>query len=441
MNTKINGLDAAFLCPHCQGLNQAPESDRNTLMSCGHCDHLLAVPNSFTTSGSILDEYILKETIGRDGFCDLIRAYHPALDRFVVLKVMVRCRERAPTERFVQAARIAARLSHPGIAWVQAVGIAGDCAWAALEFVDGKTLKSHLEQNGSFAEADVRFIAIHLAKALSLGLESGLIHGALMPSRVAISQAGDVKLFDLGMSREVAPRNIQALLDEEDFYAPPESLRGAAASAAGDVYALGAILYHCLTGRQLFAEESDRRNLEAAQLHKKPAFAADDPVSAEFEDLVLAMLDKNPDARPKVAAVHSFLRQLPPPRSSQRPVTLSGLEEIEYPEPPPRSSQTLKVKISGVAALSTASGRNVAVKTAKKRSSSTSASFAASPASRLKARTVERLMNRKRHGFGARRKTPSPRPPAPSSDNSALTVSMGAFIVILIIIMVAMAAK
>ncbi len=441
MNPQNNGLDAAFLCTHCQGLNQAPESDRNTLMSCGHCEQPVAVPSSFIASGSILDEYIVKETLGRDASCDLIRAYHPALDRFVVLKVMVRCRDRAPSEDFVQAARLAARLNYPGIAGVQAVGIAGDCPWAAMEFVDGSTLKAYLDQNSSFAEADARFIGIHLAKALAHGVERDLIHGALMPSRVAISQAGDVKLFDLGMSREASAKNAGAALSEEDFYGPPEGLRGQPPSAAGDIYSLGAILYHCSTGRRLFAEEGARRGLEAAQLHKQAAFADEDSISDDFADLILSLLDKEPSLRPSAASVASSLRRLAPPKASKRPVTLHVFEVIDDPEPLPRSSQSLKVKISTTAALSNASGRNAPVKAAKKRSASTSSTVAVRSALRKKSRADQRQQNRKRHSASGRRKKRPFRPPPASSGNSVLIICMAALILILLIVVLAMAAK
>ncbi|MEN9362294.1 MAG: hypothetical protein RL095_3829 [Verrucomicrobiota bacterium] len=437
MNPKNNGLDAAFLCPHCKGLNQAPETERNTLMSCGHCDQPVAVPGAFTAPGSVLDEYVVKERLGSDGFCDLFRAYHPALDRFVVLKVMLRCRERTECERFVQAARIASRLSHPGIAGVQAVGIAGDCPWAAMEFVDGKTLKSFLDRDGSFAEADVRFIGVHLAKALAQGAAAGLLHGALMPSRVAISHAGDVKLFDLGMSREDGATPAPGTpLGEEDFYAPPERLRGSAATAAGDIYSLGAILYHCLSGRRLFEEERERRGLEGARLHKAPAFAAEDQVSPEFEALILEMLDKNPAARPDAATVTAALRQLPPPKASKRPLTLSGLEPVDLPEPVPRSSQSLKVKISTAASLSSASGRNPAVKTAKKRPS-------AAPALGPKVPVARRQLKRKRHSSSGRRKGRSSARPAPpaASGNGLLIASMAGLIIILLVVVLAMAVK
>jgi hypothetical protein len=203
-------------------------------------------------------DYERLEPVGRGGMGIVYKAWQPALKRIVALKVLTggAAASPEPFQRFRIEAEAVARLRHPNIVQIYAVGEGADGPWLALEWVEGGGLDRRLRQ-GRFA---VR-VAAELVRALASAVEHAhaaqIIHRDLKPANVLLTADGTPKIADFGLARFLG--DVDRLTRTGDLlgtpgYMAPEQAAGRAAGAgpAADVWALGAILYECLTGRKAF---------------------------------------------------------------------------------------------------------------------------------------------------------------------------------------------
>jgi hypothetical protein len=202
-------------------------------------------------------DYEILEPVGRGGMGIVYKAWQPTLKRIVALKVLMG--GAAPPdrrERFRIEAEAVARLRHPNIVQIHAIGEGADGPWLALEWVEGGGLDRRLRQ-GLLA---VR-VAAELVRALAYAVQHAhaaeIVHRDLKPANVLLTADGTPKIADFGLARFLG--DAEGLTRTGDLlgtagYMAPEQAAGRAAEAgpAADVWALGAILYECLTGRKAF---------------------------------------------------------------------------------------------------------------------------------------------------------------------------------------------
>ena len=204
---------------------------------CARC--LLGAP---TTGFDLLEE------IGRGGMGTVWRARHRGLDRIVAVKYLSEALAGRPgmAERFVREARVMARLQHPRIVAVYDVGEDEGLPYLVMECVPGRSLATLLPLSPERA-VDV---AIGVCEALEAAHAHGVVHRDIKPENILVDDAGDVKVADFGIARVLGEAGLTRTggLVGTPAYMSPEALTGAPPDVRMDVYAVGAMLYQCVTG-------------------------------------------------------------------------------------------------------------------------------------------------------------------------------------------------
>ena len=189
------------------------------------------------------------------------KARQKSLDRVVALKVLPPRIAKSATfiERFQREARASAKLCHPNL--VQGIDVGQDPKsklwYFAMEFVDGPTLKKLMKQERRLKEKRALEIVREVARALDAIHSVGMIHRDIKPDNILLTSAGEVKVADFGLTREVdddAEMTQAGSAVGTPHYMPPEQVRGENdLDIRSDLYALGATLFHILTGKTPFS--------------------------------------------------------------------------------------------------------------------------------------------------------------------------------------------
>ena len=230
---------------------------------------------------SAVGHYNVLERLGGGALGDVFRARDTRAGRTVALMVPPPELIASPTRRarFLEDARKAATLNHPNIAMLFDIVEQDDGCYLAYEFAAGPSLREEL--GGAALEArHALHLAAHIADALAEGHARGIVHGDLRPETIVVTPKGSVKVLNFGMTKWTTGE-----------YRSPEQAPGAAADPRNDLFALGAVLYEMLTGRQPFAGAT--------------------PLPAELNGIVTKLLAKDLDARYQTAtAVAADIRRV-----------------------------------------------------------------------------------------------------------------------------------
>jgi eukaryotic-like serine/threonine-protein kinase len=194
----------------------------------------------------------IERLLGRGGMSSVWQAYDEELGRPVAIKLLhTRRLESADSvDRFEREARTLALLAHPGIVTVIDRGETDGRPFIVCELVDGRDLHERISLEGPLPIAEALAIAVQVAAALAYAHERGVIHRDVKPHNVLLTADGHAKLTDFGIARvDDAPAltNPGRVLGTGDYVAP-EQAQGRELDGRADIYALGALLYHCLTG-------------------------------------------------------------------------------------------------------------------------------------------------------------------------------------------------
>ncbi len=233
----------------------------------------------------------------------------------VALKVGVLGRPPSAAARrgFLAAAQAAQRLSHPHIVKVFEAGIEGDVAWLSMEAAPGGDLVRYTRRPRLLPPIVVLRIGERIALALDHAHQRGVVHRDVKPANVIVDWAGDtLKLVDFGLARTGGGSHTgTGVVPGTPVYMAPEVLAGVPASAASDLYALGAMLFELLSGAPPFEEPSLGRFLQRVAQERAPALSTRQPDLVACDPLLDALLAKSAAERPQRAgAVAQALRRL-----------------------------------------------------------------------------------------------------------------------------------
>jgi serine/threonine-protein kinase len=227
---------------------------------------------------ALVGRYSLERELGRGGMGIVFLAREVALDRLVAIKLLPPALADDPglKGRFLREARIAARLSHPNIVPIHAVETAGRLVWFVMAFVPGESLGARLRDKGSLPVGDLCRILRDAAWALAHAHGHGVVHRDVKPDNILLESGGRrALLVDFGIA---APTASDGPGDGKVFgtmgYLSPEQARGDAVDGRSDLYALGVVAYHALSGQLPYAAQSLDQLINRQLAGSPPSLAA-----------------------------------------------------------------------------------------------------------------------------------------------------------------------
>jgi serine/threonine-protein kinase len=258
------------------------------------------------------DRYRLEEFVASGGMGQVFRATDKTLGRTVAVKVLLpgHTSNAEFGSRFRSEARIMASIGHPGVVGVYDYGETPEgTLYLVMAFVNGKPLGERINREGPLAVEDTLAIVAQAADALHAAHDKGIIHRDVKPNNLLVSDNGGVTLVDFGVARSesvTSVTKVNAVIGTA-LYMSPEQASGKPISPSADIYALGVVAYHCLTGAPPFNGNSP---LEIAIKHLQ-----DEPaplpltLPAATRALVERAMAKDPAERfPTAAALASAAR-------------------------------------------------------------------------------------------------------------------------------------
>lgn len=250
------------------------------------------------------ERYTLLGEIGRGGMGVVYLARQESLRRQVAMKVLpgAAFSSQEFRQRFQREAETAAHLSHPGIVAIHEVGEHLGQPFIAMELIEGPSLADRL-QSGRMTPELAAHIVRQVGRAVAHAHERGVIHRDLKPSNILLRDDTEPVLTDFGLAKftqtgNTLSRGAQSL--GSPGYLPPErvGMSEVEASVLEDVYGLGAVLYHCLTGRAPFTADSLAALLAATQTQDPVAPRLLNPsLPLDLQTICLRCLEKQPAAR------------------------------------------------------------------------------------------------------------------------------------------------
>ena len=253
------------------------------------------------TPGTFGGRYRIQGTLGQGGMGTVYLAHDAKLNRRVALKVPRFTPGNAEQiERFLREAQIAGGFHHPNLCPVYDVGTAVGEHYITMPVIAGESLAARIKRVGRLPAAQAVPWIVTIAQAVEVAHAAGVVHRDLKPANIMLDEQDEPIVMDFGLARSGSTEG--TLTDSGVFigtpaYAAPEQVGGAEASAAVDVYALGAILYQCLTGRPPFIGRG--QDVLREKLVDDPVAPSSrvEGVTASLNAVCLKALARDPDER------------------------------------------------------------------------------------------------------------------------------------------------
>jgi len=249
-----------------------------------------------------MGQYDILGPLGEGGMSMVFKARDRHLGREVALKVLHQSlsRDEALTAMFEREAKLTASILHPNVVKVYTVGNDQGYFFIAMELVDATSLEQLIGRKGALPESGVLPIAHDVVRGLAAAYQEGLIHRDIKPGNMLVTEDGTTKLVDFGLAVHQGGADESEDLWATPFYVPPEKLDGEPDTYLGDIYSLGATLYHALAGRPPFETNTSSLDvLRRAKRNEVDLKSAAPGVSKNTVRLIEKMMAYRPADRPQ----------------------------------------------------------------------------------------------------------------------------------------------
>lgn len=299
-----------------------------------------------TVNQLVSGRYRIKSLIGSGGMANVYKAYDEESQRIVALKVL-KDEHRGDMEfvrRFEREAQAVLMLSHENIVRSYDVGEDDGVSYIVLEYVEGKTLKEIIKEEGPLSPKTAVNYACQVLDALSHAHERGIIHRDVKPQNVIITPRGKAKLTDFGIARDAAATTrtfAGTNVIGSVHYISPEQARGDNATAGSDIYSCAIMLYEMLTGSVPFSgDNSVAVALKHLQEEIIPPIQVNSKIPRALSDVVVKAAAKNINMRyftaPQMKAdlqrslrePHGKFARIASPRQEHKKSTSIGIGNI-----------------------------------------------------------------------------------------------------------------
>ncbi len=269
-----------------------------------------------TRIGTEVAGFRIESVLGRGGMSVVYIAEQIRLGRKVALKVLTTelAWDEQFRERFVRESHIAAAIDHPNIIPIYDAGEADGLLYIAMRFVQGPDLKEILKR-GNVGLGRTIFLIEQLASALDSAHTHSLVHRDVKPGNILLEESTDhVYLTDFGVAKQTTARGLTStghFLGTVD-YAAPEQIEGGPVDARTDVYALGCVLYECLTGSPPFSQGTEHAVLHAHLVDPPPSVSRVRPeLPLAFDGVIATAMAKDPTTGTARAGSSPVQRETP----------------------------------------------------------------------------------------------------------------------------------
>lgn len=270
-----------------------------------------------------LDDYELEEEIGRGGMGVVYRARQLSLNRTVAIKMISdsRATRSDSHKRFLAEAEANARLEHPGIVSVYEVNEFQGHPYFSMQLVRGQTLSDRLQQ-GPLPQRDAARMLLEVCRAIEFAHQHGILHRDIKPSNILLDANNHPCVTDFGLAKfadsQYSLTRTGAVLGTPSYMSPEQaSGRSSLVGPASDIYSLGSVLYHALTGRPPFLADSPME-MVLKILEDEPPLPRllESRIDRDLEMIVVRAIQKPPDLRYATAGemandLQAFLRDEP----------------------------------------------------------------------------------------------------------------------------------
>jgi serine/threonine-protein kinase len=252
--------------------------------------------------GTRVGDYYIEAVIGVGGMGRVYKALAGDGTR-VALKLVKTdlARDETFRRRFRREARIAQTVRNPHVVPVLDTGEQNGIPYLAAQFIEGISLDEKLKREGRLELRTTIDIAVQVADGLRALWEAGMVHRDVKPANILLDLGGKAYLTDFGLAKDsqgtVLTMPGQALGSMD--YMAPEQVRGEPVTGASDIYALGCVVFECLSGRPPFADRQGMRVLWAHLQDEPPdPCAGRTDIPKGFTQILMAALRKDPRERP-----------------------------------------------------------------------------------------------------------------------------------------------
>jgi eukaryotic-like serine/threonine-protein kinase len=292
----------------------------------------------------VADRYRIIRKLGEGGMGSVYLAEHVVIEKKFALKVLAPelARRADLVARFLQEARSASRIGHENVIDISDFGQSPDgLVYIAMEFLDGKDLGEIARSQGAMAWRDARDIVLQICRALRAAHDKGIVHRDMKPENIFLIQREGqphfVKILDFGIAKVMGldpngPRLTRTgMIFGTPEYMAPEQAEGKDTDHRADIYAVGCIMYHLITGQTPFVAESFMTMLTKHLMEDPvpPSVRRPDLViTPEMDTLVLKSLEKDRDRRwQSMAELMEAVAVCPgPPDSGPKPPSAQTVE-------------------------------------------------------------------------------------------------------------------